>query len=340
MYKYKKLLLILLCASFCLVGCTSEESKMYKEIEQTFEQEKWSDAIDMANHFKETYPDDKRIESINEIISQSQQELNLIEAKDLLISIKTYDNEEKWDEIISLNKKIVSLVPNTDIAKESSTYAKKAEDIILSKLVNDMKSAYNSQKWESVLNYSSTIIDKYSNSNEVTLAKEYKITALDKINQAKEQKKKSLLKKLTPEYDKVNQTTFYYPKSRPRYINDRCSFYLYIGYRNSSDKWLRWFTSYTEDNWVFFSNITISIDGKNHTKYFNRSDIKRDNEYGDVWEYVDVSPSESELSYIKEIINSKETIIRFNGSQYYYDYKITKNDKQGLKDILDAYDAL
>lgn len=43
---------------------------------------------------------------------------------------------------------------------------------------------------------------------------------------------------------------------------------------------------------------------------------------------------------VKDVINSKAVKLRYNGKQYYKDRTISTKEKQGLQNILDAYEAL
>ena len=141
------------------------------------------------------------------------------------------------------------------------------------------------------------------------------------------------------EYDEFDETTWYYPQSAPQYIN-RKAFYPYIGHKDSGSTWLRWLVVYCADDWIFFDKIIINVDGEKYTKTFEYGEIERDNDYGDVWEYVDMSVSESDKALLKKIANSKKTVVRFEGDQYHYDKTITQNEKYGITDILTAYDYL
>lgn len=155
----------------------------------------------------------------------------------------------------------------------------------------------------------------------------------------KEANKKKALSKLRAKYDEFDETTWYYPQSAPQYIN-RKAFYPYIGHKDSGSTWLRWLVVYCADDWIFFDKIIINVDGEKYTKTFEYGEVERDNDYGDVWEYVDMSVSESDKALLKKIANSKKTVVRFEGDQYHYDKTITQNEKYGITDILTAYDYL
>lgn len=95
----------------------------------------------------------------------------------------------------------------------------------------------------------------------------------------------------------------------------------------------------TDAGWIFFDNVVFSVDGENMTKTFSRSDIVRDNDT-DVWETADFVPDTSEIKLLKSIANSNETIIRFQGSKWYYDHVVTNEEKEAISDVLVAYEYL
>lgn len=82
------------------------------------------------------------------------------------------------------------------------------------------------------------------------------------------------------------------------------------------------------------------MDDERYYKTFNYFDVVRDNAYGDVWEYVDIEVGSSEEELLWAIANSTQTIVRFEGDDYYYDFTVSANDKQAIRDMLTVYDAL
>jgi hypothetical protein len=43
---------------------------------------------------------------------------------------------------------------------------------------------------------------------------------------------------------------------------------------------------------------------------------------------------------LKQIANSKETIVRFQGDNYHYDLTVKSSDKTAINQVLTAYEAL
>ena len=76
------------------------------------------------------------------------------------------------------------------------------------------------------------------------------------------------------------------------------------------------------------------------TSAFNYFDVTRDNDYGVVWEYADCPVSESDIDLLWAVANSSQTIVRFEGDDYRYDHTVSESDKQAIRDVLTAFEAL
>ena len=175
-----------------------------------------------------------------------------------------------------------------------------------------------------------------SNAEQIQAAKD----RLKELEEAEaERLKDEALASLRKEEDKVQKITWYYPSAFPRYTDIRCYVLPYIG-KNSSSAWLRLRMNYTSrDNWVFWEQITFSIDGSNTTYYYKYSDITRDNDT-EVWEYNDIPVNDKELKLLNEIAESEETIVRFQGDDHYKDFTVSASDKAAIKQLLLAYEYL
>ena len=135
------------------------------------------------------------------------------------------------------------------------------------------------------------------------------------------------------DYDKVENITWYKPQAYPYYANSRSYVLPYIGVDSYGNAWLRLVFHYTGDSWIFFKKITVSVDVQNYVKDFDYFEVSRDNGSGDVWEYVDIS-------MLRAIAASKETIVRFQGDDYHYDLTVKSSDKSAIISVLDAYSLL
>lgn len=180
---------------------------------------------------------------------------------------------------------------------------------------------------------------------EQTLVENYHIlsSAEDAIAQLKDTEKKNryadALNSLHTEYDKVEDTTWYISDYQPQYTNTRNFIFPYIGQKEQS-VWLRLKFNYTGDDWLFFESVTIWVDGEQYRIDFDYSSINRDNKYGDVWEVADIAPSENNINMLWSIVNSEETIIRFESDHKHYDFTMRDSDKTGIEDVLVVYSQM
>lgn len=171
------------------------------------------------------------------------------------------------------------------------------------------------------------------------------VSATSTLNQLKKEAAeaagKAAVAKLKTEKDEVEGITWHYPSSYPQYANSRCFVLPYIG-EQSGNYWLRCKVDYAANDWVFFTQIVINIDGvKRDTINFDYSDVTRDTVLGGkLWEAADFAPDNNRIQLLTDIANSQKTVIRFQGSDYYYDFTVPDKDKQGIKDVLAAYEYL
>lgn len=169
------------------------------------------------------------------------------------------------------------------------------------------------------------------------------VAATSTLNQLKteaaEAAGKAALAKLKKSTDEVEGVSWYEPSCYPKYSNTRCFVLPYIGERDGH-YWLRCKVDYAANDWVFFTEIVVNVDGeKRDTISFDYGEVSRDTYIGaKLCEVADFAPDSSRIKLLEDIANSKKTIIRFQGSDHYYDFTVPDKDKQGIKDVLAAYD--
>lgn len=175
---------------------------------------------------------------------------------------------------------------------------------------------------------------------------EQKIAKINKEEREKKLKKEKLrlseaTKRMRVQYDDMDGISWYYDKSSPQYASST-GLYIYIGKRNSSIlPWMRLRIQYSADNWLFVEKFKIKVDGQtfiiNEEKY---GEIERDSGRGDIWEWLDRGVGNSEYEIIKAVANGKDVKIRYIGKKYHVDKTITAQQKQALKNVIDAYEAI
>jgi hypothetical protein len=97
---------------------------------------------------------------------------------------------------------------------------------------------------------------------------------------------------------------------------------------------------YSDDDWLFVDYAEINIDGSVYEFDISSSEWETDNGSGDIWEWADVTPTNSHLSIIDKVINSKSAIIRFTGSKYRDDVTVSSTQKRAFVNVLNAFEAL
>jgi hypothetical protein len=144
--------------------------------------------------------------------------------------------------------------------------------------------------------------------------------------------------RMTKTVDTFEGVTWLRHKTSPRYTNKN-GFFLYIGYKDKSP-WLRMRIQYYGDEWLFIESFEANVDGSRYpidTDYFS---IERDNDGYGVWEWLDRSPSTSDLNMMRAISKSKKAVIRISGDQYQKDVVITTEQKKAISDVFTVYEGL
>ena len=141
------------------------------------------------------------------------------------------------------------------------------------------------------------------------------------------------------QFDEVQEITWYYNKSTPEYANKN-NFYIYIGTKKDSLPWLRLKIQYAATDWLFIDKYIFKVDDKTFEINPVDSIVIRDNNADGIWEVYDDEFNKKNYDLVKAIISSKKAIVRHQGNRKYADRVITTAEKQGLKNVLDVYEAL
>ncbi|OBX22195.1 MULTISPECIES: nucleoporin Nup88 family protein [Bizionia] len=164
----------------------------------------------------------------------------------------------------------------------------------------------------------------------------------EEIARKKEEEKRlaSATKNMRKKYDDMNEITWYRDKSSPQY-NDYNGFFGYFGKSNTGSPFLRLRIQYAADDWLFIERYVIKVDGITYEiaeeKY---GEIETDNGSGGIWEWLDRAVTKKEMEIMNAVSNGKDVKIRFIGKQYYKDKTINSSQKQALRNVIDAFEAM
>lgn len=156
-----------------------------------------------------------------------------------------------------------------------------------------------------------------------------------------------LKKEFRISYDKITGSTIYIPNAMPKYVNTRSYVLPCIAEADNGLICMAIHYNYHGEDWIFWDNITILVDGVRYDRTFDYFDITRDVIFGDgVCEYstemltANASMYNADIAMLNAIANSDETIIRFRGSGGSYDLTVSAEDKATIKLVLQLYELL
>lgn len=181
------------------------------------------------------------------------------------------------------------------------------------------------------------------NVSRLTRAREEFAALQKQEKEAKRTEGLKLLGNMRLDEDKVRHLKFYYPSiwrvnQNETWIADkRCFILPYIGMDDHGGVWMRVVYNFTNDDWVFFKKITVAADEKRYYRSFEDYDIVHDVD-GGVREYIDID-GVSDVEMLLAIANSKETIVRFEGDEFVYDFIVKEIDKRAIREVLLVYET-
>lgn len=145
-----------------------------------------------------------------------------------------------------------------------------------------------------------------------------------------ERQKYAILGKLKKTHVDFDNRDWYEHPNVPRYTDTRNFLEVYMGEKDTK-VWLRIKLNYTGDSWLFIKDASANIDGK--TVKLPLTEWKRDND-SEIWEWSDQVLTPELRDIMIRIADSKKTIIRFNGSQYYDDWTVPAKDKVVIREMI------
>lgn len=217
------------------------------------------------------------------------------------------------------------------------------------RLFERLKNNYDEGNDEAVIQGYQQLSSKFPGSKSHISAKELIEKSNERLRKANEElasaekarleERRKSLTKLKKSFDDVSGKTWYRQKYFTHYTNsNRTS--VYMGVQEGSKPWLRLYMSYTGDDWIFFENAYLSYDGNTREFYFDKYKEKEtENDSGDVWEWIDVQLSDSDIQWIKLFASSPNAKMRLSG-KYTKTRNLSLQERRGILDVLDGYEFL
>jgi len=187
---------------------------------------------------------------------------------------------------------------------------------------------------EKIFSMKNSIQDAVDN-NKKEKIDEFKQTA--KLDSAKIKELKQFFRVRKDEFSTTGKT-WYEPKSAPSYTN-RNGLYCYFQTENNMPSNLRFRMQYYSDDWLFFSKVQFSIDGKAY-EYIPMDTETDSGDGGHIWEWFDESVSESDKELINALVNAKSAKMKLIGKQYFDIRTISQDQIKNIKRTLELYQAM
>jgi hypothetical protein len=142
-----------------------------------------------------------------------------------------------------------------------------------------------------------------------------------------------LLVKFDIEQDEVEG--FFYIQSKSNILRSEAR--LYVGV-SPVKQWLQMKIKYYGDDWLFVSSYKVAAD--EHRWQSGTLQFERDNSGGDVWEWIDKSPNKQDLNNLKALSKARSPVIRFQGRQYYSDFKLEPDQQEAIAHTIELFDVM
>jgi hypothetical protein len=222
----------------------------------------------------------------------------------------TYSKPIRFKLMNDKNEDIALLISMIDKAKREEEIKSK-----IFSLPNDIKESVDKGKQESS-----------ENTKKPTAVDSAKVKSLEKYFRIK-----------GDEFSNDNKK-WYTPTSSPKYTNMN-GIYCYFQTQNGVPSNLRFRVQYHSDEWLFFSRVQFSIDGKAFE--YIPSDVETDSGNGGrIWEWFDESLTSSDKELIEALSNAKTAKMKLIGKQYYDIKTISTEQLNSIKRTLEMYNAL
>ena len=224
-----------------------------------------------------------------------------------------------------------------------------------SKLLGKMNVAFEKKQYDTVKSIYVQLEEKYPETDEYEQAKTIYANVKEIEKQAaeeaarikkelaekaeKERKEKlKVLNKLRKKKDDISHITWYHQPYFTHYTNSNLVS-IYIGH-NAVNTWIRLLMTYEGEDWIFFERAYLSYDGHTKEVIFDKyKEKKTDNDGGYVWEWIDVNAPTDMIAFLRSFAKSSNAKMRLSG-KYSKTRTLTYNERKGILDVLDGYDAL
>lgn len=177
---------------------------------------------------------------------------------------------------------------------------------------------------------------KISKIGEVINIEKDKSKTNENVDSAKIKELMPYFKTEVDEFD-VNHRKWITPNTAAKYANAN-SIYFYFSTTGDKVGNLRLKVQYYADDWLFIRKYIFNIDG--FPIEFVPKEVKRDNDYGKIWEWSDDAMTPFESSLINSIRYCKAIKVKFVGDDYEKVRALSNKEIQSMKRAIELYYAM
>ncbi|MFN3973515.1 MAG: hypothetical protein ACK4L4_19575 [Gemmobacter sp.] len=162
--------------------------------------------------------------------------------------------------------------------------------------------------------------------------------AIEAQARADEQRRATIVNRLIKTTAEFDGSSWYRHPSSPRYQDTRSYVTLYITESGTGQRALEFFLNFTSrSGWLFVESAQINVDGD--IVRLPPSQWMRDNDT-EIWEWTGYTNHPDMIDLARRIADSKRSVVRFNGQQFYDDHVISSTEKTVIRDMLLAWEAM
>jgi hypothetical protein len=154
---------------------------------------------------------------------------------------------------------------------------------------------------------------------------------------------RAALKSMKTEHDEVQDVTTYYHRDTTLAVDDKTEMVLAFTVSEKSRSSLHLLIKYVAHDWLFVESYTLKTDDGTITLTPAYGEVKRHNGAGFIWEWVDlwVDGTNDATRFAEAAVRSKTPpILRFNGSNFSQDHRVTDAERKRMGTVFKAFSAL
>ena len=260
--------------------------------------------------------------------------------------------------ILSLSILVSCGIPQADFDKLKEENKKLKKEIAecqltASQILEQANEYYDALEYIKSKDRLITLIDKYPNSRETKKGKDLlekvekeiietsKALEKDQLKENNNEDYKKAISKMKKKYDVGNEVTWYSDKSS-NYSNDQNYIQTYIGKKEKRKPWLALSINYfTKKDWLFIQRVEIIVDEKTfEIEEYTPGEFNSKEESEGKREWIDRVIKGLDMPMIKAIVSGKKAEIKFVGKDDLDTRTISKEEKESIKNVLEAFEAL